>query len=99
MTTERNETANTLASIREQIIELLDDAAAEVRVTPERASAEAYWIAHMRTALGGSEYRTHATTMLDTIHALTEGGCAECGVPVDDEDDELCRRCRRHMLP
>lgn len=95
MTNTNNDKATELADLRKQMLELLGDAARVVRGTHEGNAAEAYWIAHIKTALGGSEYRTHATTMLNTIESLTDGECcAECGGPVENEDDELCDDCR-----
>ena len=71
-----------LEYIQEQMQDLLGQAANIVSGTSEASSAQAYWLAHIETALsndhgylGGS-----MTTMQDTIDALRQGS--------DDEEDE-----------
>ena len=70
-----------LEYIQEQMLDLLGQAENIVRGTSEASSAQAYWLAHIETALtnehgylGGS-----MTTMQDTIDALRDGD--------EDEDD------------
>ena len=62
------EACEELDNLREQMFEALEQATAIVNQFPgARDRAEAYWIAHIKSALGGVEYDTHATTMLDTM--------------------------------
>jgi len=70
-----------LEYIQEQMQDLLGQAANIVSGTSEASSAQAYWLAHIETALtndhgylGGS-----MTTMQDTIDALRQGS--------DDDED------------
>lgn len=95
---ENNNGAQELLDIRQEIAVLLEQAEGVLREVPnqsERGPAEAYWLAHIRCALGDFGYMTHATTMLDTINGLTENeeGCVECGGPCA-EDYEICEDCK-----
>jgi hypothetical protein len=61
----------TLETIREQMIELLETARNTMRGTGFiKERAEAYWLAHIECALG--ESRTYSTTMSDTIKEMRE---------------------------
>lgn len=64
------EVAADLEEIHEQMTELLRQADRLVHSVGNRsieARAEGYWIAHIKSALGGMGYSTHATTLEDTI--------------------------------
>jgi len=78
---EDSELVEELEYIQEQMLDLLGQASNIVSGTSEASSAQAYWLAHIETALsndhgylGGS-----MTTMQDTIDALRNG---------DDDDEE-----------
>jgi hypothetical protein len=78
-----HERAERLAEIKDEMLELLREAARLTRDTPEEDRARSYWLAHIRIALddehsylGGS-----MCTMQETIEALEEGDD-------DDADDE-----------
>lgn len=93
MSKSNGERAERLREIQEEILDLLEEAAEEVRGTSEQQSARAYWYAHIKTALlneheylGGSMH-----TLEDSIKALDEDECESCG----DEllIDGTCRSC------
>ena len=93
--------AEELADLREEICGLLEQAESILRTLDdqgERRSAEGYWLAHLRCALGDLGYTTHSPTMFSTIEALTDNRCGGCGDEMDDEmdgeDNELCIFCR-----
>ena len=78
---ENDDVVEELEYIQEQMLDLLSQAEGLVRGTSEASSAQAYWLAHIETALsndhgylGGS-----MTTMQDTIDALRND------VDADDE--------------
>lgn len=82
-----------LEELQEQMLNLLGEAESLVRGTSEEGPAQAYWLAHVETALtndhgylGGS-----MTTMQDTIDALREGGDNE----EDDGSWEAAERANR----
>ena len=66
--------SNDLRAIKDEIADLVVDAADIVRDTPEAGRANAYWIAHIRAALGAlddiEDLSGVAPTMQDTIDAL-----------------------------
>ena len=73
--------ADELQEIQEEMLDLLHQAGNIVSGTREASAAQAYWLAHIETALtndhgylGGS-----MTTMQDTIEALRDSG---------DEDED-----------
>ncbi len=92
--------AQELLDIRKGIAMLLDQASGvlrDVERSGERNAAEAYWMAHIKCALGDMGYSTHATTMIDTINSLSdgeEGICCECGEDCLTYQDELCADCK-----
>ena len=95
---ENNDGAQELLEIRNEIAGLLEQAEGvlrEVNDQGERQSAEAYWLPHIRCALGDFGFSTYSPTMFSTITALTEDedGCVECGEPCK-EDYEICEDCK-----
>ena len=71
-----------LEYVQEQMIDLIDQASRLVSGTSEDGAAQAYWVAHIKTALSNDhEYMGGSmTTMQDTIDALRNGD--------DDEEDD-----------
>jgi hypothetical protein len=67
------ECAKQLDLIRDNIIELLNDAELIVRDTSEGSIAQTYWIGHIKSALGDDDYKTYSTTMRDSIRNLNDG--------------------------
>jgi hypothetical protein len=60
-----------LEEIRDDIAELVREAARMIRHTDEWRSAEVYWYGHILSALGDDDYpEGSATTMKETIQAL-----------------------------
>lgn len=70
--------AETLDDVRQSMMEAIGEASTALRrlkdtyASHEAAAAEQYWLAHIKSALGGMGYSTHATTMDDTIDSLWE---------------------------
>jgi hypothetical protein len=72
---ENEDIAYRLEELQEQMLELLGEADGILQGTSEHSAAQAYWLAHVETALtndhgylGGS-----MTTMQDTIDAIRQG--------------------------
>ena len=81
---EDSEIVEELEYIQEQMLDLLGQASNIVSGTSEASSAQAYWLAHIETALTNSHgyLGGSMTTMEDTIEALRQGA------DPDDEYDE-----------
>ena len=62
--------AEELDEIRDEVKDLMRKARSLLRGTSEYGAADAYWLAHIETALGGGRYRTYSTTMRDSINGL-----------------------------
>jgi len=75
---EAHEAAADLLAVQEQIAALLEQAQMIIRNTPVESRAEAYWVGHMKAALGGFGYSSMCS-MEDTV--------AELEAICDEEED------------
>lgn len=93
------EKAEQLEEIRDQMLELLQEARGVMMGTSDYSNADAYWLAHLETALGTERYRTYSTTMQDAIDAFKEPmECSDCGAELDeDREIEFCDACDRFL--
>lgn len=74
MPVDRHEIAGNLSEIRDNMLDEIRQAYRLLRGTPEQSAASAYWVGHIKSALGDENYKTHATTMADTIRYLEDDG-------------------------
>ncbi|MAD95883.1 MAG: hypothetical protein CMB99_01010 [Flavobacteriaceae bacterium] len=83
------ERAETLEDIKLQMLELLEQARDAVRATGAETQANAYWLAHIRTALDAEHHFIGSSmcTMQDSIDLLTDDeATCECGY-------DYCQNC------
>ena len=77
---------NRLVEIREEMEEMIRETEQLMRkeFSHEYQNAEVYWIAHMKTAMGGMGYHTYSTTFAGALESI-EGEVYET-----EEEEEDC---------